>query len=484
MSREKFINEQNKFNEEFGINFSVEDYQADRKRMKYFDEFVIDTDHRNRPVDEYVDTLAAALKEYFENRTKLQDGKNYDTSDISISRFIDGFEKVMQAKYESTVKEGDNPRRPYEGAKYDKLAKFALKSVSNYDKSLNTVWADNILNKKISLEQMMTFTDRAIQKVDNARPDDLGEAMHDLENVVRARRSIEKVRNQRGKWWKRMPWNWSRNSREKKYMQSLNDTIARWSASGYPIGKPLKFHMLKDATKELQDRIDAYTKLPKAEKEKEIQPIKAPQSKEPTNEEKSRTLAEDPAMKEKMTKQFLKNIGKSNIKNKLPDKMIDMFISNMYDRAKDGALGMWSAIKSNDLKGNEDKLSTASKEMFEAVHSDLYPFKLDTDQRLIAAQKITDLMINTFSPVAFNKYYEKYGDCHYLSTCNVDQIATLGLTDVESAKYDLKWAQDTLNEEKRMKFDLSDTFNKNENKSEKSPKIDPPSTNKEKNISK
>jgi hypothetical protein len=110
------------------------------------------------------------------------------------------------------------------------------------------------------------------------------------------------------------------------------------------------------------------------------------------------------------------------------------------------------------------------RNMFYRADSSMSKFGLPAMERFVAAQQMTDMMINRFSPVAFDKNLATYGDMYFLKHTSNDEIGVLAQTDDFYKKRELlTGAQNTIIRS-REHLDLSKEFNNKEDA--KAPKIE------------
>ena len=488
MSKEAYLAEQKKFNDTYGLEFSLEEYLAVSKKFRYINNFTMERTPSDTPLGAYCGALSKVLSTFAENKSKLEIGKAYDGSDFDIGKFIEDFEKVAQARYESELPEGELPtRKPYEGANFEKLATAALDSIKAYEKPLATVWANRILNNKISLDQMKSFTDDAIRNLEDADPSDLGDKRKDLNNVVRARRMMQTVRKHRGRFWRAMPWNWWRNSQEKAYLKALDDKIAEYQSRNFPVGETPRFSILGNARLKLETSIKAEKDRQQAAKEEELRLAeerkaelllkeqeaakKIPKQKDEllTYESKAMDLAADQKMTDKMTKQIAAWLDK---KSPLPTGLKTMYAQMIYKDTVRRSQEMWDTLKQTDPEKISDALAEGAFDFCCGINIMISDMKMEPKDRLVIAQKITDMALNHFSPIAFDQCYAKYGENHFTNTCNINTVMTYTKIDDQlTARVALLDAKDELKSQKES-LDLSAQFAEKDNGEKKAPKVE------------
>ena len=293
MATEKYLSKLEDFQNEFGIQFNVDAYVTLRHKMKSTGVFIYDRNDPKERLETYTNTLYAALMTYAESKTGMGVGQYYDmfkplassashndgeveekedeneldaevnslenegmsheadlddkvaeekNPDINIAGFILAFEQLMREKFASDVEEGKetiSERKPFEGGKFGDIARDMLRRVSQtYDKSLSDLWAKKVLGKRSVMEELKNLTGKAITEVDDTvqtehqgRMDFINTGKS-VRTIITAKKTMEKVRAQRGYLWAIWPWNWSRNSEEKAYLESLKNKLTEYENKG------------------------------------------------------------------------------------------------------------------------------------------------------------------------------------------------------------------------------------------------------------
>ena len=93
----------------------------------------------------------------------------------------------------------DRERLPYEGADYKNLVEYAVGSTKDFDQALCWIWAEDVVNGKLSIQELKAVTDRAIADLDRLTSNDkFGDNEYSkFANVYWAMKSMEMVRQQR-----------------------------------------------------------------------------------------------------------------------------------------------------------------------------------------------------------------------------------------------------------------------------------------------
>ena len=239
MSTEKdFLDAQARFNTTYGINFSIKDYQKNHRVSASLDIFSTDEDRAREPITEYLDTLSTALQLYLRGKTDMKKGRAYDMSGVSIGKFIEEFDELMELKHESELKpDKASTYKPLLGMDHERVFNLMWNEAGRFNRPLPEIWASDLLKNRYTMAQIKDVTRDAISTLDNLRPDDLDENRKDLANLVRAKQAMEAVRKNRGFFWKIWFRNWDRNSEEKAYLRELTEKIAEYRTAGFPVAE-------------------------------------------------------------------------------------------------------------------------------------------------------------------------------------------------------------------------------------------------------
>lgn len=256
-----FLDAQAKFNTTYGINFSIKDYQKDHRVSASLDILSTDEDRAREPIAEYLDTLSAALQLYLRGKTDMKKGRAYDMSGVSIGKFIEEFDELMELKHESELKpDKASTYKPLLGMDHERVFNLMWNEAGRFNRPLPEIWASDLLKNRYTMEQIKDVTRDAISTLDNLRPDDLGENNRkDLANLVRAKQAMEAVRKNRGFFWRIWFRNWDRNSEEKAYLRELTEKIAEYRTAGFPVGEvEARTSALNGVRERLDDSIRTY----------------------------------------------------------------------------------------------------------------------------------------------------------------------------------------------------------------------------------
>lgn len=239
MSTEKdFLDAQAKFNTTYGIKFSIKDHQKNHRTSTRLDILSTDEDRAREPITEYLDTLSTALQLYLRSKTDMKKGKAYNSSNISIGKFIEEFDELMEIKHESELPpEKASTYKPLLGMDHERVFNFMWNEVGRFNRPLPEIWADNLIKNRYTMTQIKEVTSDATSKLDNIQPNELDENRKDLANLVMAKQAMEKVRQSRGFFWRIWFRNWDRNSEEKAYLRELTEKIAEYRNAGFPVAE-------------------------------------------------------------------------------------------------------------------------------------------------------------------------------------------------------------------------------------------------------
>ena len=395
---EKFNNLVKKFNDDYGINFSYEEYERHALKFKYLDNFLFEKKTSNPELNMYVSMLSRALNEHMKSFTKMRGAANYDLTNFNVVDFIDRFEEIIQERHDAYQVEAQEPkqRKLREGANLDKLSQGMLGRLEEYNKPLGTIWGENIVKEVSSRELLETLAYNSINRIDNRKADDSVDLYEDaITNIVRAKKAMEEVRKNRGFLF--AIFSFRINGKEKAFLNKLNEKLEEYRAAGLPVStieeKENQSYLAGEAAK--IDTTIAHKKLFKAT-EKAL--------------EKVTNSIDNPQASVDLKKEFLKAFPE----NKEMESTFEFFgFENLFREHKERIEKFNEAI-------------TGGKDPKEAMHEmviDVYSKGLGfvyshgyrdqestkiNHQTLAMAQIYTDIIMKNFSPAAYDK--ERFGE--------------------------------------------------------------------------
>ena len=199
------------FENTYDLTVDFTEFENDRRRHQYLDDFLFERPLTDHETELYKSALKTFLHTHVEKFIKISDHFEYaDISGFYPVEFITKFEKMMQARHE----EGPNknqPRKPFNGLGKTILADVK-KELEIYNKPLSDIWAERIVNGKLSFDEVKRVADIEVDDINkylnnikkdpqNAQGDAYTKSMG-LANVVMAQRALEKAWKDRGIGWR------------------------------------------------------------------------------------------------------------------------------------------------------------------------------------------------------------------------------------------------------------------------------------------
>lgn len=226
----------------YSIEYDPNDLKTNKKILKTLGKNNLAPISNNPAANGYFDALSAALTLYVQKKVEVGKTHAYDTfyndnhKNIYLSEFIIAFELMMQDKFKSDFSDGKElrDRKPFEGMAFEDVARGALGRIrERFDKSLSSVWADNIVDNVNVMHDLINLSNTSMEKLKNANVRNLDYTdRNNIKNIVTAKKAMENVRAKRGLFWAVLPWNWSRNSEEKAFLNKLTDTLELYKRNG------------------------------------------------------------------------------------------------------------------------------------------------------------------------------------------------------------------------------------------------------------
>lgn len=396
------------FNSRYGTKLTVAklDNSAQRK-LKNVDNIFSGRKTQNSPLKNYLSLLVQTLADAIREKLQINDNADYDASRVDILAFINAFESIMKARQEET--EYDRKREAYEGADYKKLVKYVVDSTKEFDQALCWNWAEDVVNDKLSYEDLKAVTDRAIASLDNLpNGAEFGDnELRKLANVYWAMKAMEMVRQQRGFFF--AIFSFRINRREKAYFNQLVEAKNRYQSKGYPVGELQSqgyVSVMKESYEDVEKGLVAQEEYKKIEKRRaeEIRNI-------PKVVDMATPRLQDPAFKEKISQEIVQQLPKCRFDKPTQKAMMDaMLMNNVLNAVNNANKEFDEGVAQGESV--QDLMAYSVKVVFQAAY--LYTASLgymEIYKQLAAAQVITDVIMKNYSAVLLDeKKYEYYTD--------------------------------------------------------------------------
>lgn len=401
------------FNYYYRVKLSVDRLENTlQKKLKYYDNVLINKKDNNPELKKYLSGLTRTLAECIKAKIKINDGADYHGG-INLLSFIRDYEGMMKARKEET--EYDRERRPYEGADYDKLVKYVVNSTREYDQALCWIWAEDVVNDKLSIKDLQAVTDSAIADLDKVKAGEFTDReWSKLANVYWAMKAMEMVRQQRGVFFR--IFSFRINRREKEYFNQLVAAKDRYIAKGFPVAELQKVayvSVMKESYEEVEKGLQAQKKgneikIEKAEKLRNL----------PKVVDMIQPLTQDTTLKNKVVDEIVAKLPtcrweKSLQKMMVASTMIAALIKTVQEANQ--------AFDEDVAQGRNPQILMEHnvKMVFQKAYlftDSLGYTEQDKHKKILAAQVMTDVIMKNFSPVVMDgEVYAKFSDGYMLN---------------------------------------------------------------------
>ena len=229
----------NTFTNKYGLkDYDYADQAKVQEKFSYIDEFIMDSPTGRGAAGLFTALAAKTMSLYFENATKLNENGKYMSS-FNLDDFLKDFDDLAKAKYESELEVGEESKRPkFAGANSKQISSALAKDYGKMNKTLPTLWYEQLKNKKMSVDQIRGITNKA---TNNLLEDEVDENEKEgrLVNVAAAYEAMRQLRQSRegfiGFFWKL--FNRDLNAREEACMNSLSANVSELTSKGYDVEK-------------------------------------------------------------------------------------------------------------------------------------------------------------------------------------------------------------------------------------------------------
>ena len=412
MPKKPFDQASREFNENFQIQISIDEIERVKNEYTGLNSIFLNKRERKTPRAQFVSLLGKTLAIYWDTHTKMSATGAYDLSQKSLAEFIHQFDEMMQARYESRLPEGQDPtRRAYEGINFEKLLGKVAEYAQGYNKTLPTIWAENVLDKVTSMESMKEITNNAysdlteeVKFVGSAESVTGPVEIDKLMNIAGALQAMEKVHASRSWLWK-VIINRSANKAEKEYIATLKEQVQNLSNMGYPthkVNEKLAANLLDQSIAKANDDL-LYRKRHQQQQAKDEK-----RTEEQALENKIVLVSEklnEPLEDTTFQQEYSRTLGKA-----LPEGgfgaakmgMIESSMSSLAATLKD-TNEVYDSKRANGASEQESMQFYVKQVFYKTFEmTDMLGYYQLKD-RVLAAQNMTDLIMKDLSPVSMAK---------------------------------------------------------------------------------
>ena len=358
----------------------------------------------------YIKALTDALNDSLHANTKIQANGVYSLFDFDLVKFAREFEELVQTGNAESA--SPRKREPFEGMSLDDVMKRIKNSTKAYDKPLYSIWANKIVDGKISYEDLKSVTDGAIERIEYQEKSPNGSVQrNDLANVVYAHEAMFRVRQSRGFWWK--VFHLYQNYKEEKYLEALSYRISEYLGKNYPIDEisnSVSDSMMQGAYDNME-----YTLRREDDQRVNENVQRQLQEEEARNREISsvsqqlQPVIDDPAFKGKLTDSIVKNLPKCGVNSNTQKNVLNSMVTDeLINEAKKANKIFDAGIVSGN--NPQAQIVASLKMVFGKAYSLTSALGYtDPEEQLVAAQRITDAVMKNASPATLQpEVYAKF----------------------------------------------------------------------------
>lgn len=234
-----------RFDKKYNVVLSIDKIANNAKKDEYLNEAL--GGKRNSLLTTYTNVLVKALSQCIEGNTEMSEKGKYGLKGFKMTEFVEEFEELLAAR---NMLNGESNRKPYLGLKFTDVLDSVVANTQKMNKKLGELWAERVLKKGMSVDQMKTITDVASKNLSEVKnPKQLNEdGMHSLTNIIFAKNAMVQIREKRGFLWKL--FNRKENAMEKQYLKDLKMQIDRLAVKKFPVSEAIMANsnpVLKDA---------------------------------------------------------------------------------------------------------------------------------------------------------------------------------------------------------------------------------------------
>ena len=408
---EKYQASVDSFNNTFGLSFSFEEFESSHiKLVKFFK-----NNGQISLVDNlYRGTLLSLYRETVENNMKgISKAATPD-------ELFSAFEALME-NYREYCK-GKKMKAPSTNGGWDKKSE-AFESMREKISDIPESKSDYIKNLYLDGKYPLRRMRADLEAIQGKRSITATEASRLLVYVS----ALEDTISNRSRGWRANPFNWVRKRAEKRDLATLRafiDTLKRNRQSGKLsnlAGKTMRENVIAKSNEQIDTAIANERALERQRQEEHENFIKSA----PTNAENAKKLFAEKDFADKLKRNIFNLIDDSKVKSPMKNdpKFRSGWVDQFYNKVTAELQSMWDGFDASfDPDDKEEAIANGAKKLFVTVQSHMGLLQMEEQDKYIDAQKITDSLLGSFSPIATNEEYESYKDKYYLKNITPEDI--------------------------------------------------------------
>ncbi len=408
---EKYQASVDSFNDTFGLNFSFEEFESSHIKLA---RFFKSTNNLSLVDNLYRGTLLNLYRETVENNMEgFSKAAKPDELFAAFDALMENYREYCKGKkMKAPSKNGGWTEKSEAFESMQSKISDIPQSKSDYIKNL-------YLDGKYPLRRMRADLE-AIQSSERI-------TANDISRLIVYVNALENTISNRSRGWRANPLNWVRKRAEKRDLQTINQFLqginsnqnaraaldrARRIASENVISKAnekINTAIANERALEIQWRIEHENFIKSA----------------PTNAENAKKLFAEKDFADKLKRNIFNLIDDPKVKSPMKNdpKFRSGWVDQFYNKVTAELQSMWEDFDASfDSDDKEAAIANGAKKLFVTVQSHLGFLQMEETDKYIDAQKITDSLLGSFSPIATNEEYASYKDKYYLKNITPENI--------------------------------------------------------------
>lgn len=408
---EKYQESVDSFNDTFGLNFSFEEFESSHiKLVKFF---------KNNGQLSLVDNLyrGTLLNLY---RETVENNMEGFSKAAAPDELFAAFDALME-KYREYCK-GKKMKAPSKNGGWTEKSE-AFESMRDKISDIPQSKSDYIKNLYLDGKYPLRRMRADLEAIQGKSSITATEASRLLVYV----RALEDTISNRSRGWRANPFNWVRKRAEKRDLATLRgfiDTLKTNRQSGKLFNlaeKTMRENVIAKSNEQINTAIANERALEmqrQAEHERFINSA-------PTDATNAKKLFAEKDFADKLKRNIFNLIDDPKVKSTMKNdpKFRSGWVDQFYNKVTAELQSMWDGFDASfDSDDKEVAIANGAKKLFVTVQSHMGFLQMEETDKYIDAQKITDSLLGSFSPIATNEEYESYKDKYYLKNITPEDI--------------------------------------------------------------
>ena len=384
---EKYQSQVNDFNQKYGVSFSFNMYAVKLNQTNHMHEFF--TNEKKTSAADYA--YSSVAKELFKEAVESMIMKKANFADHTA--FLNDFDKLMD-HYREHCKEtgGQQPGKNGGWGNNMEMLNDLSGKIKDIPSDKSEFIKNSYINRTIRLRDMRA-------DLESMEKDGKTATVEELSRAIVYQRALEKTIKERSFFWKAT--HWFQGPAEKRDLETINRFIGKYSSSVYQ--SPAEALADEDVIGQVKSKLEA---AKEEIKDKELlKPRKLREAKQ----------ADERLRNPKIKDHVLKVMGNIVKESTSDERSKNGLLTSIVNENPKIMMSAWKAFENaNTPEEKEDAIIKNTQDVFNVCYKWVNGLSFkdksqsNVHDKIVASQRITNLILKQYSPAMSDSAYEKY----------------------------------------------------------------------------